>query len=48
MAESDFQRQYLTYSVEVLRIYFQKYADVYVSGNLFIYYQQGNPKAVVA
>ena len=48
MAESDFQRQYLTYAVEVLRIYFQNHADVYVSGNLFIYYERGNPKAVVA
>ena len=48
MAESDFQRQYLSYSVEVLRIYFQNHPDVYVSGNLFIYYEQGNPKAVVA
>lgn len=48
MAESDFQREYLTYAVEVLRIYFQNHADVYVSGNLFIYYEQGNPKAVVA
>ena len=48
MAESDFQRQYLSYAVEVLRIYFQNHADVYVSGNLFIYYEQGNPKAVVA
>lgn len=48
MAESNFQRQYLTYAVEVLRIHCQDYADVYVSGNLFIYYEQGNPKAVVA
>lgn len=44
----DFQREYLIYAVEVLRIYFQDHADVYVSGNLFIYYEQGNPKAVVA
>lgn len=48
ITESDFQREYLTYAVEVLRIYFQNHPDVYVSGNLFIYYQQGNPKAVVA
>ena len=48
MAESDFQRQYLSYAVEVLRIYFQNHSNVYVSGNLFIYYEQGNPKAVVA
>ena len=44
----DFQREYLIYAVEVLRIYFQDHADVYVSGNLFLYYEQGNPKAVVA
>lgn len=48
MAESDQARKYLTYGVEVLEIYFQNREDVYVSGNLFIYYQKGNPKAVVA
>lgn len=48
MAESDQARKYLTYGTEVLRIYFQDRSDVYVSGNLFIYYEQGNPKAVIA
>jgi len=48
MAESDFQRTPLIYAVESLRIYFQDRDDVYVSGNLFVYYEQGNPKAVVA
>ena len=48
MAESDATRDYLIYSVEALDSYFQKYADVYVSGNLFIYYEHGNSKAVVA
>lgn len=48
MAESDATRDYLIYSVEALDSYFQNFADVYVSGNLFIYYEQGNPKAVVA
>lgn len=48
MAESDQARKYLTYGVEVLEIYFQNREDIYVSGNLFIYYQKGNPKAVVA
>jgi Uma2 family endonuclease len=42
MAESDFQRKPLTYD-----IYFQDRADVYVSGNIFIYYEEGNPEAVV-
>jgi Uma2 family endonuclease len=48
MAESDATRDYLIYSVEALDSYFQDCPDVYVSGNLFIYYERGNPKAVVA
>jgi Uma2 family endonuclease len=48
MAESDATRDYLIYGVEALDSYFQAQADVYVSGNLFIYYEQGVPKAVVA
>lgn len=38
----------MIYGVEALDSYFQDNANVYVSGNLFIYYEQGNPKAVVA
>jgi len=48
MAESDFQRDQLSYSVEALKVYFQDRADVYVSGNLFVYYKKGDPKCVVA
>ena len=48
MAESDSARDYLTYSVEALQLYFQDRENVYVSGNLFIYYQQGSPSAVIA
>ncbi len=48
MAESDFQRKPLMYAVDALSIYFQSRVDVYVSGNMFIYYEQGNPKMVVA
>ena len=48
MAESDFQREPLIYAVESLRIHFRRREDVYVSGNMFIYYEEGNPKAVVA
>jgi len=48
MAESDSARDYLIYCVESLSIYFQDRQDVYVSGNLFIYYKQGVPDAVVA
>lgn len=48
MAESDPARDYLIYGVEALEIYFQQRQDVCVSGNLFIYYKQGVPSAVVA
>ncbi|MDF5730689.1 MAG: Uma2 family endonuclease [Rhizonema sp. PD38] len=48
MAESDQTREYLLYAPKVLGVYFQNRPDVYVSGNLFIYYEQGNPESVVA
>lgn len=48
MAESDQACNYLIYARQVLRIYFQDRPDVYVAGNLFIYYEEGNPEAVVA
>lgn len=48
MAESDFQRKPLIYAVEALSIYFQDRPDVYVSGNIFIYYEEGNSQAQVA
>lgn len=48
MAESDFQRDVLIYIVEALRLYFRHRPDVYVSGNLFLYYEEGVPDSVVA
>jgi Uma2 family endonuclease len=48
VAESDFQLQPLLYAVTTLRTYFQDRSDVYVAGNMFIYYEEGNPEAVVA
>ncbi|MDB9454906.1 Uma2 family endonuclease [Dolichospermum circinale] len=48
MAEGDLQCSYLTYARNVLRIYFQNRPDVYVAGNLFIYYEKGYPGSVVA
>ena len=48
MAESDSQRIPLTYAVDRLRYHFRNHADVYASGNLLIYYEEGNPRARVA
>jgi Uma2 family endonuclease len=42
MTESDATRNYLTYCVEALRLFFQSRPQIYVSGNLFIYYQEGD------
>ncbi len=48
VAESDFQLAPLLYVLDALRAYFQGRDDVYVAGDLFLYYEEGNPSAVVA
>ncbi|MEM8544930.1 MAG: Uma2 family endonuclease [Cyanobacteria bacterium P01_H01_bin.119] len=48
MAESDYQRPYIAYGTEVLDIFFAARPDIYVSGNVLIYYEEGNPKASTA
>jgi Uma2 family endonuclease len=48
MAEGDIQRDYMIYAVKALQLYFHNRPNVYVSGNLFIYYEEGNPESVVA
>lgn len=48
MAENDAQAIALMYAVTGLRDYFRRRSDVYVSGNLLIYYEEGNPNASVA
>jgi Uma2 family endonuclease len=48
MAESDYQRPYIAYGTEVLAIYFADQPNVYVSGNLLIYYEEGNSSASIS
>ena len=48
MAENDWQRRAILDAVGVLDLYFRDRPDVYVSGDLFIYYEEGNPRARVA
>ncbi|MCP4111799.1 MAG: Uma2 family endonuclease [Desulfobacteraceae bacterium] len=43
MAESDFQRDPLIYCVDALRAYFEAEPEVYVSGDLLIYYERYRP-----
>ena len=48
MAESDITCGYVLYGLGALKLHFQERADVYVSANSFIYYEEGNKEAVVA
>lgn len=48
MAETDLHRNDMTYLVDALGHHFRDRPDVYVSGNLFLYYEEGNPSACVA
>ncbi len=48
LAESDFQFDPLTYARNALRDHYRHRSDVYVAGNMLIYYEEGNVKARVA
>ena len=48
LAESDFQFDPLTYARNALRRHYRHRSDVYVAGNMLIYYEEGNVKARVA
>lgn len=48
MAESDITCSYMVYGRGALRLHFKDRSDVYVSANSFIYYEEGNNKAVVS
>lgn len=48
MTESDPTRDYLIYCVGALELFFRSRHQVYVTGNLFIYFEEGNPASVVS
>ena len=48
MTESEAQFLPLTYAALALREHFEKRGDVYVGANMFLYYEESNPRAVVA
>ena len=48
MAENDAQREAIMYAISALSIRYARRADVYVSGDLLIYYEEGNPRASAA
>ena len=48
MADNDAQRAAIMYAIGTLENRFAHRADVYVSGDLLIYHEEGNPRASVA
>ena len=48
MAETDKHRDLMVDFIQILRNYYQNEKDVYVSGNLLMYYEKGNPKKSIS
>ncbi|HEX6902211.1 MAG TPA: Uma2 family endonuclease [Thermoanaerobaculia bacterium] len=48
MAESDLHRKEMSYLIDSLDDHFAQVPDIYVAGNLFLYYVKGDPRSVVA
>ncbi len=48
MGETDFHIAMIIYLREALQDYFRNEPDVYVAGDMFLYYEEGNPQASVA
>ncbi|MDQ3749498.1 MAG: Uma2 family endonuclease [Acidobacteriota bacterium] len=46
MAETDIHREQMNYLIETLKVHFQSRRDVYISGNIMFYYEEGNPRKV--
>jgi Uma2 family endonuclease len=42
MAETDFHRDQMAETIETLKIHFRPKPEVYVSGNLLLFYEEGN------
>ncbi len=48
VAETDVHRQLMFALIGMLQAFFRDDPHVYISGNLFVYYQEGDPRRVVA
>lgn len=48
MAESDLHRDLMLYLIVAAEHHFRSEPEVYISGNLFVYFEEGNPQMVVA
>ena len=48
MAETDIHRDLMIDFIQMLKHHFENANDVYVSGNLFMYYEEGNPRQSIS
>ncbi len=48
MAETDTHRDLMIDFIQLLKYFYRNARDVYVSGNLFLYYVEGNPRKVIS
>ncbi len=48
MPDGDYQGDFYRYAVDAVRAHFLQRPEVYVTGNLFIYLEEGNPKNRIA
>lgn len=47
MGETELHRDEIVYLIEAFKKRFQEEAEVYVGGNLFLYYRRGDPRGVI-
>lgn len=47
MAETDIHRDLIIDMIDMLQNHFRECSNVYVSGNLLLYYEKGNPRKSV-
>ena len=48
MAETEKHRKIMVDIIDIIERYFQHVPDVHVSGNLLLYYEEGNPRKVIS
>ncbi len=48
MAETDIHRDLILELIEILKVWFLQNADVYVTGNIMMYYEMGKPQKCVS
>ena len=48
MAETPKHQQAMIDCMDILRSYFREFSDVYIAGNMFLYYEEGNPRKSVS